>query len=146
MRGKAQPSFFAAHFIHSYLTESRREYEELRRLLLQIDDLMESVLQRWELLDADALATLEVPIERFEMFVLHALSLSSSPLHIDLDRKLRDVNMRREKIHGKHTGFKRHARTDSVSNGLRDIKSSLERAIGDLTVRCICSSFKMTGS
>ena len=58
---------------------------------------MESVLQRWELLDADALATLEVPIERFEMFVLHALSLSSSPPHIDLDRKLRDLNMRREK-------------------------------------------------
>jgi len=44
--------------------------EELRRLLHQINELTESVLQPWEHLDADARAALEVPVERFKTFVL----------------------------------------------------------------------------
>ena len=112
--------------------------EELRRLLPQINELTESVLQPWEHLDADARVALEVPVERFKTFVLHALSSSGSASHIGLDSKLRGLNTRLEKIHGKNAGFKRYALTDSISNNLNDIKSSLERAISDLTVCCIC--------
>ena len=57
---------------------------------------------------------------------------------IGLDSKLRGLNTRLEKIHSKNAGLKQYTRTDSVSNNLNDIKSSLERAIGDLTVRYIC--------
>ena len=112
--------------------------EELRRLLHQINELTESVLQPWEHLDADARAALEVPVERFKTFVLHALSSSNSASHIDLDSKLCSLNIRLERIHSKNTGFKQYTRTDSVSNDLNDIKSSLQQVIGDLTVRCIC--------
>jgi hypothetical protein len=111
---------------------------ELRSLLDQIKGLTESVLQPWELLDADAQAVLEVPVERFKMFVLHPLSSSSSASHIGLDSKLCGLNTRLEKIDKKNAGFKQYTRTDSVSNNLNAIKSSLEQAISDLTVRCVC--------
>ena len=96
------------------------------------------MLQPWEHLDADARAALEVPVEHFKTFVLYALPSSCFASHNDLDSKLCGLNTRLEKIHGKNAGFRLYARTDSVSNNLNDIKSSLERAIGDLTVRCIC--------
>ena len=50
--------------------------DELRHLFHQINELTESVLQPWELLDSDARAALEVPVERFKTFVPHALSSS----------------------------------------------------------------------
>jgi len=84
-------------------------------------------LQPWELLDADARAALERPVELFKT-------------------ELCGLNTQLEKIHSKNAGFKQYTRTDSVFNDLNHIKSSLERAISDLTtnsvIMTVCSLSK----
>ena len=117
--------------------------EGLQDLLRQIEELKVSMLEPSEYLDVDARAILGRPVEGFRTFVIPAISPSGAASDIDFDfyfdSKLMDLNAQLERaVKG---GFKQYVDAGSVSKNLNNIKSSLDQAIRDMTVRSVSQSF-----
>ena len=108
--------------------------EELQDLPRQIEELRESMLEPSDYIDHDARAILEKPVEGFRTFVI--LGFSSVVLRLTsilIYSKLTDLNAQLETA----IRSRQYIDAESVSKILNNIKSSLDRAIRDLTVHSL---------
>ena len=109
--------------------------DQLRDLEKRIKAL-NAVLEPLEDLDPDAETVLKEPIEIFKSFVPHSYPFTNTRTDLDFDSKLDDLNAQLQRIHERGS----YKNMDYNSAELARIRSSVDGALGDLTVCPMCQS------
>ena len=87
-------------------------------------------------LDPDAESVLKEPVETFKSFVPHSYSFTKTRTDIDFNSELDALNAQLQGVHERGS----YKNMDYNSAELARIRSSVDCALGDLTVRPMCQS------
>ena len=109
--------------------------DQLRDLEKRIKAL-NTVLEPLEDLDPDAETVLKEPVETFKSFVPHSHPCAKIRTDIDLNSELDALNAQLRRVHERGS----YKNMDYNSAELARIRSSVDCALGDLTVRPMCQS------
>ena len=109
--------------------------DQLRDLEKRIKAL-NTVLEPLEDLDPDAETVLKEPIETFKSFVPRSYPSGNTITDIGFDSKLDDLNTQLQRVHERGS----YKNMEYNSAELARIRSSVDCALGDLTVRPMCQS------
>ena len=109
--------------------------DQLRDLEKRIKAL-NTVLEPLEDLDPDAETALKEPIEIFKSFVPHSYPFANTRTELDFDSELDALNGQLRRVHERGS----YKNMDYNSAELARIRSSVDCALGDLTVHSMCQS------